>query len=640
MAQLCFLLIFAFSALFGSSKLPELKSEDVSAMLEEILEAHATHKHLSPLLVDRCLHEYVEILDPLKTYFLENEVSSLLTLSESELKRLVGDFEKGNFTLFEDILTLFAKAVKRREVMEKRILSLPLPAEVHLKEFKEIAWVQSEGELQERLSRLRALQLRAAEKFDAQTQEGVFKRIDKRRRAREEEFTTHDPEQKKKLALTYALKAFASSFDGHTSYFTPFEASSFLIQIQQRLFGIGVQLRDDLSGFTIVKIIPGSPASKSTLRPNDRLIAIENEPIVGMEIVDVVELIRGEEGTKVALTVLRENKEKQEERCDIEVTRGEVVIEEARLESKLSPFGDGVIAHLALHAFYQDATRSSASDLYEAIAKIKRDHKLKGVILDLRNNSGGVLPQAVAVSGLFITKGIIVAIKDHLGHVEFLREAGGHMIWEGPLLVLTSKHSASAAEIVAQALQDYGRAILVGDNHTYGKGTFQTFTLDANGNGKVNPKGEFKVTRGRYYTVSGKSPQLVGVVPDIEIPGLFSALEIGEQHGKYPLDNDVIDENFRDDLSDIEAGKREELSWLYRFNLQPKIKTYLRHLPILQQNCAQRMSNDKFYEHFLTALKNDADEEISPSLFEVYRLSDPQLKESMNVLKDLITLAN
>jgi carboxyl-terminal processing protease len=408
-----------------------------------------------------------------------------------------------------------------------------------------------------------------------------------------------------------------------------------MIQLQQRLFGIGAQLRDDLNGFTVVKIIEGGPASRNTgLKANDRIIAINGEPVVGLEITEAVELIRGEEGSLVTMTVLRPNPEK-EEKLEITIIRGEVVIKEARIESKVVPFGDGVIAHITLHSFYQDPLRSSASDIFEEINKIHNEHLLKGVILDLRLNAGGILPQAVAVTGLFITKGIVCSIKDNHGDIEHLRDIDSRIAYDGPLIVLTSKASASASEIVAQTLQDYGRAIIVGDEHTYGKGTFQTITFDGDHNGRINPKGEFKVTRGKYYTVSGKSPQLVGVVPDIVIPGFYSETELGERHTKNPLANDSIAENFNDDLSDVPVNQRDQISWLYRFNLQPKIKTYTRHLPLLRKNSQIRIENESFYQSFLTQLK---EEDIKLERVELFVKFDPQLHEAINVMKDLILL--
>ncbi len=211
-----------------------------------------------------------------------------------------------------------------------------------------------------------------------------------------------------------------------------------------------------------------------------------------------------------------------------------------------------------LFSFYQDSNSSSASDLAAAIENLKKEHNLKGIILDLRNNAGGLLPQAVSVTGLFISKGVVVSVKDNTGQVQHLRNVENRKVWDGPLIVLTARTSASAAEIVAQTLQDYGRAIVIGDPETFGKGTFQTFTLESANFGKVNPKGEYKVTRGRYYTVSGKSPQLVGVKADIVVPGIFSEMEIGEKYSKFPVETDEIPPNFDDNLSDVPAIHRSQ----------------------------------------------------------------------------------
>ncbi|MCC5831668.1 MAG: PDZ domain-containing protein [Chlamydiales bacterium] len=628
-----FLLFFTVQAIYGS-KLPEISDRDVVATLAQMMEAHASYKELSPSLVERVLEQYLEELDPTKTYLLEGEVEKWLRPTDETLQEVLSETQKGSFTAFNSIHNLMVEAVTRRAKLEKRIEEVELPENVSVNEFKELKWVKTEEELLERLMRIKALQVQATERLgDPDSRDRALQRIAKRRLSREEEIASKDAEERSRLIRSQILKAFAASFDTHTAYFTPGEASQFMIQVQQRLFGIGAQLRDDLNGFTIVKIIEGGPASRATgLKVNDRIIAINHEPVVGLEITEAVELIRGEEGTAVLLTVLRDENEKHE----IEIIRGEVVIKEARIESSTIPYGDGVIAHISLHAFYQDPLHSSAADLYEEIAKIRSDHLIKGIILDLRLNSGGVLPQAVAVTGLFITKGIVVSIKDNHGAVEHLRDIDGKTAYDGPLIVLTSKLSASAAEIVAQTLQDYGRALVVGDEHTYGKGTFQTFTLDAGSNGKVNPKGEFKVTRGRYYTVSGKSPQLVGVKPDIVVPGFYSATEIGEMHAKYPLENDSIPENFHDDLSDIPVVQRDQISWLYRFNLQPKLKTYVRLLPQLKINSEERIAKNKLYQSFLAALQ---EEEVPPEKVDLYMEGDPQLSEAVNIMQDLIVLS-
>lgn len=616
-----------------SAKLPEIEPQDAVKVIHEIMEAHACHKKLTPALIQRSIEIYLEELDPVKNYFLKTEVDAWLNLKEKTLEVIAQSVENGDFTFYESIYEKMRIAVARREKLEKCLTKLP--EKVSFKEYKDLSYAENEEQLKEKLATLKALQLKALNKVEKGTKEKALQRIAKRRNLQEEEILTADEAEKKRYILTHALKAIASSFDTHTAYFTPNEASQFLIQVQQRLFGIGAQLRDDLTGFTIVKIVEGGPAEKNgKLKENDRIIAIDKEPVVGMEINDAVELIRGPEGTKVNLTVLREVQNEDEVSLDIEITRGEVVIKDSRLNSSIIPFGDGVIAHINLFAFYQDPSSSSATDLADEITKLKKTDKLRGIILDLRHNTGGVLPQAVAVTGLFIMKGIVVSVKDNTGHVDSLRNTEGKTHWDGPLLVLTSKGSASAAEIVAQTLQDYGRAIVVGDEHTFGKGTFQTFTLDTE-SGKINPKGEFKVTRGTYYTVSGKSPQLVGVKPDIVVPGLYSTAKIGEKHTKYPLENSTIKENFEDDLSDIPQPQKEQAKWLYRFNLQPKIKMYRNTLPTLKKNSEMRLKEDKFYQHFLTELEKEDDSKE----LELFVEADLQLKEGINIMKDLILLS-
>jgi len=619
------------------AKLPDIDAKDVSTLLAQMTEAHATHKTISCELVKRALACFAQELDPSKTYFLASELDPWLHPTQEQLDLWTQQVKEENFSCFCHIHACMLAAIERRSRYDKLIENIPLPDQVSIKEFKDIMWAENETALQERLLKIKYLQQQALSKLDKEAYNKAQARITKHRQAREEEIRGDTFQDRVKFIFCHTVKAFATSFDNHTCYFTPAEAAQFLIQMQQRLVGIGAQLRDDLTGFSIVSIIEGGPASRNKdIKNGDRIIAINGEPVVGLEITEAVELIRGEEGTTVHLTVLREENE-EEQRYEIDITRGEVVLKEARIESSTLPFGDGVIAVIALHTFYQDPIHSSGSDLYEEITKIRKDHKLKGLILDLRHNAGGVLPQAVTVTGLFITKGIVVSIKDNQDHIEHLRELDGKMAYDGPLIVLTSKASASAAEIVAQTLQDYGRAIVVGDEHTFGKGTFQTFSLDSSFSSKINPKGELKVTRGRYYTVSGKSPQLVGVIPDIIVPGILSKAEIGEQYSSYPLETDVISENFQDDLADIPTLQREHIRWLYRFNLQAKMKMYSRFLPLLQENSRQRSGNDIFYQKFLSDLDQ---EDLDDVTRQVYMQHDFQLHETVNIMRDLILLLN
>lgn len=623
------------------AKLPQIGPKDVKTKIEEVFKAHASYKQLSPELVKRTLVNFLEELDPTKTYFLSSEIETWLNPDEKIIQRVLDGFQKTDFSLFQEIHTLYVSAIERRSALEEKLASAELPNGVKSEEFKDLEWANTREELETRLLRIRGLQLEAADRLGEETKGKFVQRINKRRINREAEFLGQTPEEKLKITLTCFLKSCTSALDAHTNYFTPSEANQFMIQVQQRLFGIGAQLRDDLDGLSVIRILENSPASQSLkLKINDKIIAVDEEPIVGMDITEAVELIRGEKGSPVRLTILREigdAESKELSKIEIELIRNEVVLEETRLETTIEPYGDGVIATLRLFSFYQDQKSSSAGDIRKAIEQIKKEHKLKGIILDLRGNAGGLLTQAVSVSGVFINKGIVCSIKDNTGKVQHLRELEGKPAWDGPLCILANRASASAAEIVAQTLQDYGRAIIVGDDHTFGKGSFQTFTLDAINNQKINPQGEYKVTRGRYYTVSGKSPQLKGVQSDIIIPGILSELEVGEQFSKFPLDNDEIEPHFDDDLSDVSPIHRIQLGSMYKYNLQTKLDTYEPYLETLIKNSQLRIESNKNYQGFLSELKK---KNYDSEQVQLFGQTDLQHTEALNITKDLIFLLN
>lgn len=645
---LAFLLIFVSALILKpmsiQAKLPEIDQKTTHEKLVEIMKSHAKYKELTPDLVGRVLKNYIDELDPTKTYFIESDIHEWIEPSEEFENQVLNEFKKDDFSTFEKIHSAMVQAISRRHELEKSIDINNLPKKVKAREFKDMKWADDEHALLERLIRLRALQIETATKLNEETTEKALQRLAKRQAKYEENILTPDPVQKERLILSDFLKAATEALDSHTSYFTPDEANQFMINVQQRLFGIGAQLRDDLNGFTVVKLVEGGPAALSKeLKVKDRIIAVNGEPVVGMDIIDAVELIRGEENTTVVLTVIRETGEdeenKKEEKLDISIKRAEVVLKETRYETNYEPFGDGVIAYLKLFSFYQDSDSSSAADLTRELKKLQSDHNVLAVILDLRYNTGGILSQAVSVAGMFITKGIVVSIKDENGAVQHLRDLDANTLWKGPLIVAINRASASASEIVAQTLQDYGRALIVGDDHSFGKGSFQTFTLNATmKNETPNPAGEYKVTRGRYYTVSGKTPQLTGVLSDIVVPGALSESEIGEKFNKFPLDNDSISPNFDDDLSDIPFYQRDKVRLLYKFDLQKRLDIYTPYLPVLKKNSAQRIENNKNYQEFLKELKKNQDPEVEEDYKEEFGKTDFQLTETYNIVKDLLFL--
>ncbi|MGL5263650.1 MAG: S41 family peptidase [Candidatus Rhabdochlamydia sp.] len=617
---------------------PKLTAKETRLKTEEILKAHVSYQQLTPELITRALKNYLEELDPLKTYFLDYEIFKWTNPSEELLKVILTEYEQENFASFEEIHNLMLLAIDRRNTLEKQLEKSPLPEDVSHLEFKDVSWVKNVDALKDRILRIKSLQLRAATKIDPDIRDQFIQRLAKRRICRENDLKGKTDQERLRIVLSYVLKSISSALDSQTIYFTPAEANQFMIQVQQRLFGIGAQLRDDLTGLTVVHILEKSPASlPDKLKVGDRIVAVNNEPIIGLEIIEAVELIRGPQGSSVILTVLRETKEGEiikENKLEIEIVRGEIVLKEARLETQIEPYGNGVIAILHLFCFYQDNHSSSATDLAKAIEEIKKNHLLKGIILDLRNNAGGLLTEAVAVSGLFLSKGIVVSIKNNQDKVYHLRNLENKKEWDGPLIVLTNRMSASSSEIVAQTLKDYGRAVIIGDPETFGKGTFQTFTLECNNFGKVNPKGEYKVTRGRYYTASGKSPQLIGVTSDIVLPGVLSTLEIGEKYSKFPVQTDHIEPHFEDTFSDIPFIHRQRVNKLYQEDKQSVLP--IKNLPLLKKNAEQRVANNKNYQNFLKEMAKK-DELGESTLF--FGLNDLQLEETVKVMKDYILLA-
>lgn len=621
------LTLFLCSITLAFAKAPSITPNDAKGKIQEILRSHACHHKVDEQLVKRSFVNMIDELDPLKLYFLKTELDPYLNPSDELLVKTLDEYNNSTFTEYLKIHNLMEKAIARRNLLEEKVV--PCEEKVLLKKFKDIDFAENEESLFKRLCEVKSLHSLTLAKLKEDPQK-FFNKINKRRLSHESELLGKNNKEREEMALTLAIKALASSLDSQTHYFTPKEANQFIIQVQQRLFGIGAQLRDDVTGLGVVKIIEGSPAyTNGLLKIGDTIIAVDKQSVTGMDISEAVELIRGPEGTKVNLTVMTE----QEETKSIELTRGEIVIQETRLENSYEPFGNGVLGIFHLFSFYQDEKTSSAADIAKAITEISSNQTLKGVVLDLRFNGGGLLTQAVAVAGLFMKPGVVVSVKDNTGFTSHLRSLEKHPIWEGPLVILTNKASASAAEIVAQTLQDYGRAIVIGDDTSFGKGTFQTFTLDSSSQARVNQKGEYKVTRGLYYTASGKSPQLHGVQSDILVHGPLAFSEFGEKHSKFPLQPDEILSNLEDRMDDVSLFQRLQLEKIYESSKQLKIDQVDKILPVLKNNSSTRLKQNKSYQDFITEIQK---EDIDTDNIEKSQFIDFQLQESIDTLKDII----
>ena len=345
------------------------------------------------------------------------------------------------------------------------------------------------------------------------------------------------------------LSAFAEAYDPHSTYLSPATMEDFAIEMSQSLVGIGAVLTSEDGVAKVVAIIPGGPAHRDTrpqrLVPGDKIIAVAQEnrepvDVMHLPLYKVVRMIRGKKGTKVILTVQSASDPTGSTIKIVDLIRDEVRLEEntVKLELREKPDSTGIkrtVGIVTLGAFYGDisgegtaGTKRSCADELKSLLLKAAEKKIEGILLDLRNNSGGSLEEAVKVTGLFIRSGPIVQILDRdwlWGRTRLtpLVDPDSSIVYSGPLVVLVNRMSASAAEIVAAALQDYGRAVIVGDSKTFGKGTVQSLIkLGSN-------MGSLKVTTTKYYRVSGMSTQLKGVTSDIVVPSVFDYSGIGEE---------------------------------------------------------------------------------------------------------------
>lgn len=340
------------------------------------------------------------------------------------------------------------------------------------------------------------------------------------------------------------VNAIVSAFDPHSGYFPPREKEDFDIKLSGQFEGIGASLSERDGYIKVENIIPGSASYRQgDLKAGDLIIAVgqnKEDPVntIDMSINDVVQLIRGKKGTVVELTVKRPDASTKV----IPIIRDVVVLEEGYAKSALIDDEIGKIGYLNLPSFYADFNRnggrSSAEDVANEVLKLNRD-SIKGLIIDLRYNGGGSLQDVVEMVGLFTGRGPAVQIKGRDGRAEVYSSHTPNAIYTGPLIVLVNYYSASASEILAAALQDYGRAVIIGTKHTFGKGTVQTFK-DLGSILSDGKDGSIKLTTQKFYRINGATTQFMGVVPDIVIPDRFDFSSVGERDLDYPLKNDLV----------------------------------------------------------------------------------------------------
>ncbi|MFT4995973.1 MAG: carboxyl-terminal processing protease [Flavobacteriales bacterium] len=506
--------------------------------------------------------------------YLKNLDANKRLLSKSDVKQL-DKFEKeiddeiknGTYNLFNASLKLVNKQTTLTEQFFEDILAQPFDFNINEEvDFdEEIPYAKNDKELKDRwrkylkysvLTKLYTDQLaqeKAEEKSDTVFTPKPFDTLEYN--ARKSVLKTHRDyysrlkRLERKDRLSMYINSITGVYDPHTNYFPPADKENFDIQMSCQLEGIGAQLQEKDGYIKITNIIPGGPSSlQGDLQANDLILKVKQEGgeavnIVDWRIDDAVKIIRGKKGTKVTLTVRKPDGAEQ----DITITRDVVILEETYAKSLLLNDKDNVkTGYIYLPSFYADFRnprgRFSWKDVKAEVEKLKTAG-VKGIILDLRSNGGGSLDDVVKMGGLFIDEGPIVQVKEKGRKPQVLADRYAGAEWDGALVIMINEFSASASEIMAAAMQDYGRAVIVGSSSSHGKGTVQRF-LNLNQtirNKNIPDLGSIKLTIQKFYRINGDATQLKGVSSDILLPDNYMYIKTGEKEQDYPMAWDQIE---------------------------------------------------------------------------------------------------
>ena len=543
------------------------------------------HRSLDNSLADAFIDRYLQALDGDRSLFLQSDMDEFAayraTLARNTLRR--GD-DRTAYAIFDRYLQRLGQRV---DYITDRLQNATFD------------FTEDENYSLDRKSASRPRDLTAArelwwqqlrfeylqEKLNGKSPEQIATTLGNRTRG-----VLRDRQQtSREQVLAIYLTALAHVYDPHSDYLGHEEMGEFAISMNLSLFGIGAKLQSVDGYCKIVELIPGGPAARSgKLGPGDRIVAVTQNGMESVDVVDmplgrIVELIRGPKGSVVTVSVISANAVDDTVRETVRLVRDEIKLEDQRATSRIIdlPSGKGEMLRIGvinLPSFYANLndrangngsnTKPSASataDVARLLDKLKAEN-VQGIVLDLRFNGGGLLDEAINLTGLFITTGPVVQTRGPDGDIDVGADTDPAVQYDGPLVVLTSRFSASASEIVAGALQDYGRALIVGDPSTFGKGTVQSILglaplMDQNGLRYSFDPGAIKVTTRKFYRPSGSSTQLKGVVPDIVLPSLSGVSEVGESALDDPLPWDTIPTSRYDRLGMVQPYRdilREE----------------------------------------------------------------------------------
>lgn len=516
----------ALEAKYSLSDLPQLAPEQQHATASKRVASRFTRSHYKHFSLDdkfssQVFDRYIEMLDYNKSFLTASDVKQFERWRNQFDDQLKSGDTSGAFDIFNKVLQ------RRFDRYQFAISQLDTEIkfdkdEDFIIDRSELEWPKNQAELNEiwrKRVKYDALNLKLAGKNWKEIQETLGKRYNN---AVKRLTQTHSED-----VFQLYMNAFSREVDPHTSYLSPRNAEQFQSEMNLSLEGIGavLQVKDDYT--TIQSLVAGGPAASSKkLATGDRIIGVGQDgekivDIIGWRLDDVVQLIKGPKGSKVILDVLPEGKNSKS--YTVTIVRDKIRLEDRAVKSEVKTFEGKKIGVIEVPSFYVGLSEDTKKELVKL-----NDQKVDGVVIDLRNNGGGALTEATALSGLFISSGPVVQVRDSYGRVKVNSDSDNQVFFNGPLTVLINRYSASASEIFAAAMQDYGRAVVLGEQ-SFGKGTVQQHrSLNHLYDLFDKPLGHVQYTIQKFYRINGGSTQNLGVVPDISFPTAVDPSETGE----------------------------------------------------------------------------------------------------------------
>src|SRR5213082_2176509 len=542
-----------FTAALAAPSAPANSRGTVAMCVGRLLEeGHYTRQKLSDEVSKKFLQTYLEMLDFSHLFFTQEDVDAVTAKYGNAM---AGDVLMGTLKPAYEIYALYTKRVDDRAAKIKELLKQPIDfksnATVELSRQKSL-WPKNEAEA-DQLWRGRIANELLQEHLSEHPIEPAPQLVSRRY----ERLAKNVHEQDKDEQMKLYLDALAQAYDPHSEYLSKADMKNFSINMGLSLVGIGAMLRSEDGYAKIESLVPGGPAQvDGRLKVGDRITAVAQGPadyvdVREMRLDKVVDMIRGKKGSHVRLLVIQSDATDPSRRKNVELVRDEIKLkdQEARADIiiRKDENGDPIkLGWLTLPSFYADMDKHQKSTTRDVLALLKRLKKedIAGLVIDLRRNGGGSLEEALSLTGLFLKSGPIVQTKDFNGYIRISSDPDNGIAYTGPLVVLTSRQSASASEIFAAALQDYGRAVIVGDKNTFGKGTVQTILpigrFASLLGSHSDEDGALKLTIQKFYRVAGGSTQLHGVASDIVLPSVTDLPEFAEGALKNCLPYDEV----------------------------------------------------------------------------------------------------